>query len=494
MMTKEDIGRAMNPKYPGVYIPTTEATRLCFEDGTEILGYFDYTKDSERLQQQNKYTFIEFNNAQQYRSTKDQKYVTIVDGNKLTSVQYPYLKQANPVINSNRKIEIKSKLSLKNIETLYIELEKFKLKEQLVDIKLPNTFESSDFGILFSFLQFISTWVRASVSGNLLLPVANKEAAISYLQNEFVYPVIALSWEKQILSNSGENLRLFLKEPSQEYFKNMEYFQLHEKLSVPIFCFDHDKRKSGHSRNFYDENLNLLQEDVVSNNLYPAFKKIGSFNKLVFNNSIKEKYDSFIAIIHELFANTHEHAKTNERGHNLYPNIRSVYLKFHKKTIPSFLNSYKEFPGLQEYFKSDFKLNTLGELYLVEFSFLDSGPGLVKRFSGSANKYSPKEEVDIIKKCLYRHNTSAIGIKGTTKGIGLDRVLQTIDHNGFVRIKTGHVDVFRNMKKEPYVHHDSSSQIALFDTRLNKLEEFEVYPEAQGTLISIFYALDFKGL
>lgn len=500
MMTKEEIGRAMDSKFPGVYIPTTAATKLVFEDGTILVGYFEYTKESDSLQEENVYTFVEFNNAQSYRSTNDLKYITKVEGNKLKQVEYPSFRQINslekkitPTIEF-KSIEIKSKLSITIINDLFKTLKQFEDKNEFVNLKLPKKFDSSEFGILFSFLQFVATWVRSSVSGKLLLPVGNIADAKDYLNNEFVYPVVVLSWEKPILDEVGNNIRANLKETSQEYFKNMEYFELKEKLSVPIFCFDHDKRKSGHSRHFYDSNLNLLSEDSVSNNLFPAFVKIGNFNKTVFRDSIKEKYDSFVAIIHELFANTHEHAKTDEKGHNLYPNIRSIYLKFHKKTIQSFLTTYKEFPGMQEFFKSDFQLNDLGELYLVEFSFLDSGPGLVKRFTGSSEIKTTEEQVEIIKKCLYRHNTSAQGLKSSKKGIGLDRVLQTIDGKGFVRIKSGTVDIFRNMKKLQYKHHDNPSEIKLFDTQLNTSNKFTSFPETQGTLISIFFALDYKRL
>ena len=70
MMTKEQIGKQMDPKFPGVYIPTTAATKLVFEDGGILVGYFEYTTDSDILQEENKYTFVEFNNAQNYRSRK----------------------------------------------------------------------------------------------------------------------------------------------------------------------------------------------------------------------------------------------------------------------------------------------------------------------------------------------------------------------------------------------------------------------------------------
>ena len=90
MMTKEEIGRIINPRYPGVYSKTIEATKLIFNDGKEIVGYFDFSEESTELEKKNIYTFVEFKNSQKYKTTRDQKFITKVDGNKLKSVEHPY--------------------------------------------------------------------------------------------------------------------------------------------------------------------------------------------------------------------------------------------------------------------------------------------------------------------------------------------------------------------------------------------------------------------
>ncbi len=391
-------------------------------------------------------------------------------------------------------IEVKSNLSIPKLNQLYIELEEKKKIKDKVDLVLPKKFDRSEFGVLFSFLQFVATWVRSRNSGNLILPINGINEGKEYLEeNEFVYPSIVLSWEKQILDSQRKNLRPNLKEASQKYFKRMEFFELKGR-SVPIYCFDHDKRKSGLSKNLYDLNQNLVSEDALGINLYPAYKKIGSLNPKVFKKNIKTLMDDFSAIIYELFANTDEHAKTDEKGQHLYPNIRSFNLSFHTRKLETYLKVYNNFPGLIEYFKSKFSLNPDGNLYLIEISILDSGPGLVKRYNRitDLNKMSVENEVSIIKECLCRHRTSAEGVSQFTKGLGLDRVLKTIDGRGFVRIKSGRVDVYRNMKKLRYKPVDKSSDIALYDWQKNNAKEFLEYPVAEGTLISIFYPLEYK--
>lgn len=387
-------------------------------------------------------------------------------------------------------IKIERNITIPKINQLFAELDSCATEK--IDLYLPKKIEKSEFGVLFSYLQFLATWVRNEKSGKLHLPVNSIEEAITYLnENEFVYPSIVLSWEKEIIDINGNNLRSVFKEPSKKYFEKMDFFELKGR-SVPIFCFDHDKSNRGLSKHFYKNSRELVSEDGLGFNLFRAFQKIGSHNPSVFRNSIKSNFDSFIAIIHELFANTHEHAKTNELGHNLYPNIRAIQIKFHTKKIENFIELYHDFKGMVDYFNSGFKVNDQGDLYLIEISILDSGPGLVKRYKGKSEfNIKINEEIEIIKECLYRHNTSAEGLRGEVKGIGLDRVLKTIDGKGFVRIKSGRADVFRDMKNQRYVHHERASDIQLNDWQNNSTTDFAVYPPAEGTLISIFYPLEY---
>lgn len=275
-------------------------------------------------------------------------------------------------------IKIAGNISILKVQNLYSELTTS--KEAVIDVHLPKKIEKLDFGLLFSYLQFLSTWVRNSRSGKLYLPVDNRAEAIEYLDNnEFVYPSIVLAWEKEIVNINGENIKSELKNPSKEYFSRMDFFDL-KGTSVPMYCFDHDKSNRGLSRHFYKNFRELVNETTLGFNLFNAFKKVGDFNKAIYRQGVKDSYNDFIAIIHELFTNTHEHAKTNELGYNLYPNIRALQLKFHKKPINKFIEQFRDYVGLVNYFSSGFVTNNLGELYLLEISILDSGPGFVKRY------------------------------------------------------------------------------------------------------------------
>ncbi|MBX3240493.1 MAG: HipA domain-containing protein [Chitinophagaceae bacterium] len=88
-MTEDMIASAIDPVHPGVYAVTTTPTRLTFIDGSVKDGYFDTTSRSHDLAAENKYSFIELSNATDYRNTRDQALVTIVDGDLLIGIEHP---------------------------------------------------------------------------------------------------------------------------------------------------------------------------------------------------------------------------------------------------------------------------------------------------------------------------------------------------------------------------------------------------------------------
>jgi hypothetical protein len=88
-MTEDEIAKALNPKLPNIYGVTIAPTTLYFQNGEIKLGYFQHTKNSDELKKKNTFTFIEFGNAQEYRVTNDNKFVTEVNGDDLFKVFYP---------------------------------------------------------------------------------------------------------------------------------------------------------------------------------------------------------------------------------------------------------------------------------------------------------------------------------------------------------------------------------------------------------------------
>ncbi|WP_290711219.1 hypothetical protein, partial [Flavihumibacter sp. CACIAM 22H1] len=87
-MTQTMIAEAVNNEHPSVYAPTTVPLNLTFRNGTKITGYFDSSPQSDELKKENKYTFIELKNVENYKEHKSSEYMTIVEGDQLTDITY----------------------------------------------------------------------------------------------------------------------------------------------------------------------------------------------------------------------------------------------------------------------------------------------------------------------------------------------------------------------------------------------------------------------
>jgi hypothetical protein len=113
-MNKDEIALKINSDFPGVYAPTIAPTELLFKDGSKKIGYFEFTTESDELEKNNEYTFIEFGeNAQRYRASREVKYITIIIGDELEDVVYP---AKSPIL--TKRIE-QLKFEYKHRDSLY---------------------------------------------------------------------------------------------------------------------------------------------------------------------------------------------------------------------------------------------------------------------------------------------------------------------------------------------------------------------------------------
>lgn len=86
--TSEMIGAAINPERPGTDAAATQPIQPIFLDGTVKSVFFEPGPDSDKLEKENKYHFIEAVNALNHQATKDGQYVSVINGDLLTGVEY----------------------------------------------------------------------------------------------------------------------------------------------------------------------------------------------------------------------------------------------------------------------------------------------------------------------------------------------------------------------------------------------------------------------
>lgn len=403
-------------------------------------------------------------------------------------------------------IKIDKTIKLEDIESCYNELHGYMDKQLSVDLSLPKILEHNYFGLIPSLYQFVVTWVRYSKSGKLLLDIDNiNEINLDKLyENELLFPLISLVWNKnEVFNKKGNtNLRTFLKKYNQVVFEKMKgvkQINLFDEFISPsalkgsnllLTVFDHLPEQHGILPCFEINGEFVRNESIFSNNLMPGISQVLQYsNELTSNFNLDSK--DIIGIAYELMKNTYEWAKDDENRVPIDPSLRGLIMRYYKKRRKSLLDDFQKHKGLTDYFESNLlKENSQNELYFLEVSVFDSGIGFIDKFK-SLNPTETLSDIDILKKCLIAHNTSAKGLYKDDKGIGLDRILSILDKKGFLRIKTGNLCVYRNLITHNHKKLDKEdvNSMELFDWNKNSNTDYTSFKNAKGAVVTIIYPL-----
>lgn len=169
------------------------------------------------------------------------------------------------------------------------------------------------------------------------------------------------------------------------------------------------------------------------------------------------------AILHELFKNTHEWARTDFDDSDLARSVRGILVQRHDWTREQVNRIAQGSPGLERFVcHSNFQGND-GRLRFMELSVIDSGVGLAARRLRQA--WSPQlpcdDELRACLECLQKHCSSS---RLAHKGLGLHEVMSTLSSlNAFMRIRTGKLSLYRDFVDQPYRANESMENSPLFD-------------------------------
>jgi hypothetical protein len=391
-------------------------------------------------------------------------------------------------------IEIDSGVTLDQIDTYYDRLVRAEEVDAQVDLLLPVKLDNHFGGLVPALLQFVITWSRYRHSGNLLLDIQHP-GTVNFnevLQNELLFPAIILVWFKADIYNktSDINLRSYLKDPLRDLRDLMMKVRPMKGNKLLLVSIDHFPFSSGALPLFETQDSFIDNEASTLRNLRPALESVLSFSQEAKREFALYGQD-FIKIIHELFKNTHEWARTDYNNIAINPGVRGILVKFFKKRRQSILQEYKWHTGLREYFESKVHIeNQQDELYFIELSVFDSGVGFVEKFE-SPDK-SEISDIDIIKRCLMLHMTSSRSLEKDVKGVGLDKILQILSSKGLIRIKTNGRCVYRNMITHPYKFVEKEHDLDLFDWKNNSMTNYSSLHQAAGACLTILYPLSTK--
>lgn len=363
--------------------------------------------------------------------------------------------------------------------------------DAVIDLVLPIKIEDNFVGSSVALCQLVFTWLKYPLNNDLIFDINDPESIDDdmLMGSEFLFPVIMACWYKPIISlKGGMNLKPYFREPLASIRELMVKVNTMKGWKLLLTSIDHFPPRSGlipcyeNTDGFIDNEANTFR------NLSPALTKLLAYSESAKEN-FKQYEKDFVAIIHELVKNTHEWGKTDINGVAFDPSVRGVLVKFYKKRRATFLEEFIRHRGLTEYFNSPvLKENTNTELYFLEISVFDCGAGFFDKYeSDDKGKLS---EIDVIKRCLIKHMTTAKGLDKDDKGIGLDRILNVLDGKGFLKIQTSHSCLYRDLIHQPYRSVNNEADLELFDWHLHSNTQYTPLPKVSGATLTILYPLN----
>lgn len=394
------------------------------------------------------------------------------------------------------KISISKNIKLEDIDALYKLLYNYIRLNITVNLLLPIELKSSSsyIGIVPSLYQFAFTWMRYKNSGKLLLDISNPEEVNfdEIYENELIFPLVSLVWNKnEIFNATGKiNLRSDLREVNIRYFDKMKAVEAQKNKKLLLTHFDHLPEERGILPCFEKNGLFIATKTSISNSFKNGIQQVLNYSWGA-KQSFNEIEPHLMTIIYELMKNTFEWGNKDEHNVPLDPNLRGILIKFYRKTRKKLLEDFKNNKGLTTYFESPaLKEITQSEIHFLEINVFDSGVGFVKKFK-SLNNSENLSDIEIIKKCLVKHSTSAKGLEKDDKGLGLDLILNTLNGKGFLRIKTGSSCIYRDLINQPYKELMTTdiNKMELLDWNSGNNSKYTEYPQAEGSVITIVYPL-----
>lgn len=398
-------------------------------------------------------------------------------------------------------MKILKDISINNIEEYFQ-----KIADNSEILELSREYSNKNFFDVTSQLQLIATFIRDNDEYTLKIPLKiistdNKNSdefdhELEVFRQEVNYVATIMSWGKRMINSESEDLERSYINNFTPIIKNemttpKDLSQRTQKGNVLFLtCFDHFAGSKGLLDSFYLEKTKFYDQKEFFfspfNDRLSNFSK--SFNRNVAIDNLKSTFDDITKIIYELMLNTHEWARSDEHFKELSPNIRGIYVKLHKGKIDNLRKKYSNAKALETYLKHDFSEDSQGLTTFFEISVFDSGPGFVKRNNQEYKDITIKDEVDIVKKCLTLHQTSASGYQQMVKGAGLDRISRILSaKGGFFKIRTARTSVYRDYVLNPYKEVSNYDEISLSDWNNSSDNHFTEYSEVAGATINILY-------
>lgn len=384
------------------------------------------------------------------------------------------------------EISIPKNVTPGKIEDLYKEY----INDQMgnnIQLKIPNSISKYSFGLLGDLLKFIITLNSKSNIKTLILDI-DKDDLESFYDQEYTYPIISLLWNTTNFTDKNNvNIKENLRELQNDFFIKMNLLDKIKGNKYILTNTDHLSKSKGLIKLLEGSDGFNDDEDEIKY----IVKRIFNEYVLTFNKNNKIEFDNLLedigAIVYELTKNTYEWGRKDQNLIDIPASIRGVYFRFHRNDNQKILEEFKETP-IHSFFQHPYILENCiyenNQIYYLEILVFDSGVGFIDRFT----KKEELTDLEVIKKCLVKNQTSSTSNLKSKKGIGLDRILNILNKRGLVKISTDKYCVYRDLIKDNYkpIDVEKLKEIKLEDWNNNDFKTDNII-KSQGSYISILY-------
>lgn len=171
--------------------------------------------------------------------------------------------------------------------------------------------------------------------------------------------------------------------------------------------------------------------------------------------------------LYELFRNTEEYARTDERGNQVRRSIRGIHARKQAISKAGLERMVEASPALATYCSRLEPRRNRRDIQLLEVSVFDTGPGYAPRWlKKPLAEISRGEELQAITTCFAKHSTRK---DNSAAGMGLCTVVDILRRgNGFMRLRTGRQSLYADLATEkersygemPELHSWQETQLA----------------------------------
>lgn len=362
--------------------------------------------------------------------------------------------------------------------------------------------------------QWLATWVR-TLAGQIAVNLEGNDSHLDALRK------ISDTFPGTLLGMLPENTlhefpKMALARYKDAFFKQQRNWpDLDVSDRASLVCLDNIPPSIGLPPQLYIRTLDtskVASRDQFLQLVERLMKAVTDEDNI--RGAINGHRERLATILHELFKNTHDHARTTVDKRPLSLSIRGIYSRYysvedltqtvpkvkkdeHGKDLPLMINQAERYASyfLKPRAGHNNRLVAVAQpnfLGLLELSIFDTGPGFAATYlKDDIVDSTAQQQFEAVRGCF---KTGRSATNDETRGYGLWKVLRDLnDLKGFIRVRTNRVHAYRDfaLYNNMFMQQDIvAPEERLMDWRRGITQKLtEGYADMQGALVSVLIPL-----